>query len=179
MFLTHRLYLGGPSKYINGRPNIFGDTFVFLLLLLSLTLFFIRRRKLNHPRSINYWTKLFPLPVRFVLCAWELLPTDNLQCLSFVAGRNKIHHPMPRLSHTSATLSQYLAPFRTFWRPFFHNRYILTTNLATFLKEKKLRSLVQLEDVSRARGLILLASVLSRELQRNSTFSWPQPTRPQ
>ncbi len=38
------------------------------------------------------------------------------------------------ISHTSATLAQYLATFRPFWRLFFHNRYILT-NLATFLKK--------------------------------------------
>ncbi len=40
VFPTHRLYLGGPPRYINGRPSIFGDTFLFLLLLLSLTTFF-------------------------------------------------------------------------------------------------------------------------------------------
>ncbi len=35
VFPTHRLYLGGPPRYINGRPSIFGDTFLFLLLLLK------------------------------------------------------------------------------------------------------------------------------------------------
>ncbi len=29
VFPTHILYLGGPPRYINGRPSIFGDTFLF------------------------------------------------------------------------------------------------------------------------------------------------------
>ncbi len=45
------------------------------------------------------------------------------------------------------------------------------TNLATFLKNKNTLAIVQ-EDVSKARGLILPASVLSSEWQRNSAFSF-------
>ncbi len=41
-------------------------------------------------------------------------------------------HQLPHLTHKCATLAQYLATFRPFWRLFSHNRYILT-NLATFL----------------------------------------------
>ncbi len=68
VFPTNRLYLGGPPKYIYGRPSIFGDnwcTFWFLLLLLSSHTFFIHPRKWNHLRSINYW-KISPRPTRFV-----------------------------------------------------------------------------------------------------------------
>ncbi len=46
------------------------------------------------------------------------------------------YHQLPRLSHTSATLAQYLATFRTLWRLFFHSRCILT-NLVTILKKKE------------------------------------------
>ncbi len=31
VFPTHRLYLGGPPRRINGRPSIFGET-LFLLM---------------------------------------------------------------------------------------------------------------------------------------------------
>ncbi len=43
-------------------------------------------------------------------------------------------HQLPRLTHTSATLAQYLATFRPFCWLFPHNRYILT-NLAIFFKK--------------------------------------------
>ncbi len=99
------------------------------------------------------------------------------------------HPPLPSApvshTHTSATLAQYLATFRPFWRLFFPIKRYILTNLATFLK--KTLAIVQLEDVSsaapRVRGLTpgavspLSASVLSSERQRNSTFSWPYRSR--
>ncbi len=87
-------------------------------------------------------------------------------------------HQLPRLSHTSATLAQYLATFRTFWRHFFHNRDILT-NLATSLKKLNYRSvggclqycLASARSDSRRSVATLSASVLSSEQQSI------QPTR--
>ncbi len=95
---------------------------------------------------------------------------------------------LPCFSHTSATLAEYLATFRPFWRLFSHNRYILT-NLATFLK--KTLAIVQLEEVARTapRALALTlpverraasplsVSLLSSERQRSSTLT--QQTRHQ
>ncbi len=72
-------------------------------------------------------------------------PTDNLQCFPyvhlFVAGRNNIHHP---LSSAPASLtherdfSTIFSNFQNILSVFFHNRYILTTNLVTFFKIKNL-----------------------------------------
>ncbi len=45
VFPTHRLYLGGPPRYINGRPSIFGDIFV-----ISYTFFFFLSFFFIHPR---------------------------------------------------------------------------------------------------------------------------------
>ena len=46
-FPTHRLYLGRPPRYINGRPGIFRDPFSFF-----------RPRPRHHLRSINLWTMI-------------------------------------------------------------------------------------------------------------------------
>ncbi len=91
-------------------------------------------------------------------------------------------HQLQRRSHTSVTLAQYLATFRTFWWLFFHNRDILT-NQATFLK----KPIIQLEDVSSTalRALVptpgavspLSASVLTSERQ-SFQLSVTQPTHP-
>ncbi len=94
VYPTHRLY-------INGRPIIFGDTFLFLLLLLSLTLFFLSIRDNETIR-------------------------DRLT--------TTIHHPLPSapasLTHEH-NFSTIFSNFQNILAAFFHNRYILTTNLAT------------------------------------------------
>ncbi len=66
-FPTNRLYLGGPPKYIYGRPSIFGDncTQLVFITIIILSHFFYPPRKWNHLRSINYW-KISPRPTRFV-----------------------------------------------------------------------------------------------------------------
>ncbi len=124
VFPTHWLYLGGPPRYINGRPSIFGDTFLFLLLLLSLTTFFLSARD---NETIRDWltSGKSPLPNAFrrllVLCAQELstLPqtissvSHTLIYLWRAATISTAHcHQLPRLT-------QYLATFRPFWRLFF------------------------------------------------------------
>ncbi len=145
MFPTHRLYLGGPPRYINGRPSIFGDTFLFLLLLLSLSLFFFfffflsARDNETIRDRLTSWKS--PLARRVSHCSFCVLKNcrhSHRQALSLYLWRvatisTTRCHQLPHLTHKSATLAQYLATFRPFWKLFSHNRYILT-NLATFLK---------------------------------------------
>ncbi len=123
------------------RPSTFGDTFLFLLLLLSSPYtFFIPPRKWNHQQSINYW-KISPRStcfVRLVLYARELsdTPTDNLQCFPYVHlfVVSCLNRPLPSgVTTERAWLSTIFSNFQTIWQIFFHNRYILTT-LANFLK---------------------------------------------
>ncbi len=62
VFPTHRLYLGGLPRYINGRPIIFGYTFLFLLLLWkknlnkSILLWILKKKKL----SLSFSWKMSP-----------------------------------------------------------------------------------------------------------------------
>ncbi len=115
--------------------------FFFLLLLLSLT-FFLSARD-NETIHDRLTIDNLPSHVRLVLCARELWHSHRqppvFPIRSFICATisNTSGHQFPHLSHTSATLAQYLATFRTFWWLFFHNEYILTTNLATFFEEKK------------------------------------------
>ncbi len=136
MFPTHRLYLGGPPRYINGCPSIFGDTF-----LLSLTLFFFFFLSTRDNETIrDRLTRKSPLARRVSHCLFCVLKNcrhSHRQSLSLYLWRvatisTARCHQLPHLTHKSATLAQYLATFRPFWRLFSHNRYILT-NLATFL----------------------------------------------
>ncbi len=175
------------------RPGIFVETFLFLLLLLSLTLFFLSARDNETIRDRLNSGKTSPRPMRFillVLCAQELstLPqtiSSVSHTLIYLWRAATIStpccHQLPHLTHTSVTLALYLVTFRPFWRLFSLNGYILT-NLATFFFLKTL-AMVQLEAVSstvpRAWALTpgavspLSASILSSERQRSSAFSWP------
>ncbi len=122
MFPTYRLHL-----------CIFGDTFFFSLILLSLTLLLSTRDNETIHNRLTIGKSPVARTARSVCSRTVDTPTDNLQCFPyvhlFVLGRNSIHRPLhqlPHLSHTSATLAQYIATFRTFWWLFFHNRDILT-----------------------------------------------------
>ncbi len=86
------------------RPGIFGDPFLFLLLLSSYTFFFfIRLRKWNNLRLINYWTippPLYTFGAAGSVCSRTVhTPTDDLQCFScvhlFVPSRFNISRPLP------------------------------------------------------------------------------------
>ncbi len=128
VFPTHRLYLGGPPRYINGRPSIFGHTILFLLLLLSLTLFLSARD--DETICDQLTSGKSPLARRVSFCSFCVLkncdtPTDDLQCFPyaglFVAGRNNIHQPLPSApaSHTRernfSTIFSNLDPFGGFF----------------------------------------------------------------
>ncbi len=64
VFPTHRLY-------INGRPSIFGGTFLFLLLLLSLTLFLSARDNENICDRLTSGKS--PLAPRVLYCSFCVL----------------------------------------------------------------------------------------------------------
>ncbi len=117
--------------------------FLFLLLLLSLTLFFLSARDNETIRDRLNCGKTSPRPMRFillVLCAQEL---STLPQTIFSVSHTLIYlwraatistaccHQLPCLTHTSATLALYLVTFRPFGGFFPHNGYTLT-NLATF-----------------------------------------------
>ncbi len=129
MFPTHRLYLGGPPRYINGRPSIFGDTF-----LLSLQLFFFLSARDNETIRDRLTRGKSPLARHVSYCSFCVLkncPHSHRQALSLYLWRAATIsttrcHQLPHLTHKSVTLAQYLATFRPFWRLFSHNRYILT-----------------------------------------------------
>ncbi len=127
VFPTHRLYLGGPPRYINGRPSIFGDTF-----LLSLTLFFFLSTRDNETIRDRLTRGKSPLTGVLRNCRHSLRQALSLYLWRAATISTARCHQLPHLTHKSATLAQYLATFRPFWRLFSHNRYILT-NLATFL----------------------------------------------
>ncbi len=144
VFPTHRLYLVGLHRYINGHPSIFSDTFLFLLLLLSLTLFLSSRDNETIHDQLTIGKSPLTLNDSYgSFCVLEncrhshrqppVFPIRSFICATISTTRCP---QLPHLSHTSATLAQYLATFRPFWRLFFHNRYILT-NLVT-LKKKNL-----------------------------------------
>ncbi len=144
MFPTHSFTWPGLicKMYIFTATQVYLVThLVFYYYYYPLTLFVIRPRKWNHPRSINYW-KISARPTHFiqlVLCAQGLstLPqkissvSHTLIYLRRAASiSTALCHRLLCLTHTSATLALYLATLRTFWQLFFHKRYI-QTNLAT------------------------------------------------
>ncbi len=102
VFPTHRLYLGGPRRYINGRPSIFGDTFVFITIIsYTFFFFFFIRLRFNETICDRLTVGQSPLArtARSVCSRTVNTPTDNLQCFPyvhlFVAACNNIHPPLP------------------------------------------------------------------------------------
>ncbi len=128
VFLTHRPYLGGLPILTAAQGY-----------LVTHFCFYYYYYLLHFHEQLNIVQSPLARTAHSVCSRTVDTPTDNLQCFPYVhlivAGRNNIHHQLPRLSHTSATLALYLATFRTFWRLLFHIRYILTTNLVTFGKK--------------------------------------------
>ncbi len=151
MLPTHRLY--GSPRYINSRPSIFGDTFLFLLLLLSSYTFFlsawdnetIRNQLISGKSPLALHVSHFSFCV-LKNCRHSHRQSPVFPIRWFICGEPPQYphrppqipttccHQLLHLTHTSATLAQYFATFRPFWWLFYHNRYILT-NLATFFEK--------------------------------------------
>ncbi len=146
MFPTHKTLPGRAAGYINGRSSIFGDTFLFLLLLLSLTLFLSARDNETIRDRLTSWKS--PLALCVLYCSFcELKNCRHSPVFPirwFICGGPQQYPPpaaiSSRISHTSATLAQYLATLRPFWRLFPHNRYILTNLATSFWKKLSYRS---------------------------------------
>ncbi len=95
VFPTHRLYLGGLRRYINGRPSIFGDTFVFITIIsyVFFFFFFFIRLRFNETICDRLTVGQSPLArtARSVCSNCRRFPYVHL----FVAACNNIHPPLP------------------------------------------------------------------------------------
>ncbi len=181
MFPTHRL---GPPRYINGRPSIFGDTFLFLLLLLSYTFFLTARDNETIRDRLTSWKSPRAWRVsHFSFCVLKNCRHSHRQALSLYLWRAATIstarcHQLPHLTHR-ARLSVF-SNFQTLLAAFFHNRYILT-NLATFLKKLSYRSVgrclqycpASMSSDSPGAVSPLSASILCSERQWSSALIWP------
>ncbi len=122
MFPTYRLYL-----------CIFGDTFFFSLILLSLTLLLSTRDNETIRSRLTIGKSPVARTARSVCSRTVDTPTDDLQCFPyvnlFVAGRNNIHRPLPSAPASltqECDFSTIYSNFQNILVAFFHNRDILT-----------------------------------------------------
>ncbi len=101
VFPTHRLYLGGPPKYIWWHISVF----ITIIILLH----FFYPPELMKPSAIDKLVENLALCVSYgSFCVLENTPTDNLQCFPyvhlFVPSRLNIHPPLPLAPTSQAWL---------------------------------------------------------------------------
>ncbi len=155
-----------------GRPGILTAAQVYLVThfyfyyyYYHLLHFFLPARDNETIRDrLTSWKS--PLARRVSHCSFCVLrncPHSHRQALSLYLWRDATIsttrcHQLPHLTHKSATLAQYLATFRPFWR-LFSTQKVHTDKPSDFFE--KTLAIVQLEDVSstapRARALTLPA----------------------